>query len=631
MIKDLRYLQLLSHTYPTITAASTEIINLEAILNLPKGTEHFLADIHGENDAFLHVLKNASGYIRRKVKALLHLTEDETRELCTLIYYPEQKIELIKPTKANLTLWYQQTLQQLVIICREVSSKYTRSKVRKALPNDFEYIIEELLHENTNEENKQAYVTSIIRTIINTGRADDFIITMCNVIQRLSIDRLHILGDIFDRGPGAHLILNHLSTFDEWDIVWGNHDVLWMGACAGNDACICNVLRLSLRYANMTTLEDGYGINLTPLVTFALEHYKDERCTIFRPIMPKGKRLSEKEMSLLAKMHKAIAILQFKVEAELYQKHPEWKMKDRDLLHTIGVDKTITSEERELLQKLHHSFTVSDHLRKHIKMLLSHGCMYKVSNSNLMFHGSIPLQKDGSFKPVMILGKKYKGQELLHRIGMLIRTALSNESPLLNPMENAEEKAYAVDYFLYLWCGADSPLFDKDKMTTFERYFYSDKKTWNEEKGWYFKLREDESMVERILADFKIRSKNGHIINGHVPVHVAGGENPIKAGGKLMVIDAGFSEPYHKTTGVAGCTLVFHSRGFELVIHEPFKSAQDAIEKGNDIISTTEIVEMSSHRMRVRDTDLGREISRKITELRDLLYAYRHGLINEKK
>lgn len=624
---DLKYLELLSQSYPTIISASTEIINLEAILNLPKGTEHFLADIHGENEAFQHVLKNASGSIRRKVKELFQLPKQQERDLCTLIYYPAEKLALVRNSEPNLTNWYQKTLQQLVRLCREVASKYTRSKVRKALPEGFAYIIEELLHEKGDDKDKQAYVVSILRTIINTGRADDFITELCLLIQRLAIDRLHILGDIFDRGPGAHIILDTLQRYHDWDIQWGNHDALWMGACAGNDACICNVLRISLRYANLTTLDEGYGINLMPLVTFAMDAYSNDDCTPFRPILPPGKELPEKELQLIAKMHKAISIIQFKVEAQIFHRHPEWNMEDRDLLHLIGLDNTLTEEEENVMKLLHHSFAVSDRLRKHIRMILSHGCMYAVHNGNLLFHASVPLNEDGTLKDVLVYGKKYHGKNLLHRIGSLIRTAFANNN---DPTLDENEKQYAIDYFIYLWCGPDSPLFGKSKMATFERYFIDDKSTWHEEKGWYFKYRDDENVVNRILDSWKIRGKNRHIINGHVPVHMAGGENPIKANGKLMVIDAGFSEPYHKETGVAGCTLVYHSRGFQLVVHEPFRSAKEAIVNGTDIVSTTEIIEMSTHRMRVRDTDKGKELMKQISDLRALLDAYRHGILNEK-
>lgn len=623
---ELKYLELLSSTYPSISAASTKIIKLEAILNLPKPTEHFMADLHGENEAFQHVLKNASGNIRRKVQELLHLKGFELKKLCALIYYPAEKLALIRQAESDLKKWYYITLQQLVIVGREMASKYTWKQIRQALPEDSASIIEELLHESPNEKRK-TYYNGIFKTIIDTGRADDFIITLAELIKHLAIYHLHILGDIFDRGSGAHLILDTLAQHSEWDIQWGNHDILWMGACAGNDACICNVLRISLRYANLTTLSEGYGINLMPLATYAMEAYKGDPCTQFRPILAKGKELPEKEMCILAQMHKAIAIIQFKVEAEIFARHPEWNMQDRDLLHTIGIDNRLTEEERKVMGLLHHSFVVSDKLRRHINMLLSHGCMYAVCNGNLLFHASVPLNEDGTLKDVWVYGKKYHGKKLLHRIGCLVRIAFENVDDL---SVNRAEYQYALDYFIYLWCGQDSPLFGKSKMATFERYFYSDKSTWKEEKGWYFKLREDEKVIDRILDSWHIRSKNRHVINGHVPVHMAGGENPIKANGKLMVIDAGFSEPYRKETGVAGCTLVYHSRGFNLAIHEPFHSAQEAIQNGTDIISTTEIVETCSHRELVKDTDAGKEMLRQISDLRALLNAYKHGYINEK-
>ena len=644
---DLRYLHLLSQSFPTIAEAATEVINLEAIMNLPKGTEHFLADLHGESDAFIHVLKNASGNIKRKVNELFAggLRETEKKELCTLIYYPEQKLELIKAAEEDIDDWYHITIHQLVRVARDVSSKYTRSKVRKALPTDFAYIIEELLHERTDDSNKTAYVNVIVDTIITTGRADDFIIALCNVIQRLAIDQLHILGDIFDRGPGAHIILDTMRQYNSWDIQWGNHDILWMGACAGNDACICNVLRLSLRYANLATLEEGYGINLVPLATFAMDVYGNDPCTEFIPRLLKGQQMDEKTMQLTAKMHKAITILQFKTEAQIFHRRPEWQMEDRCLLECVDTGRGVcvidgndyeikdthfpslmfTAEEEQLMKKLHHSFRVSEKLRKHIKMLLSHGCMYNICNQNLLFHASCPLNADGSLKEVELYkGKKYSGLELMKHIGMMVRAAYANDT-------EPELKAYARDYFLYLWCGKDSPLFDKSKMATFERYFLTDKQTYKEEKGYYFLLREQPEVCDRILDAFGVEGKNRHIINGHVPVHAASGENPIKAGGRLMVIDGGFSEAYHKETGIAGYTLVYHSRGFQLVQHEPFTSARDAVQRGTDIKSTTQLVEMSAHRMLVADTDKGLELRTQIADLKQLLYAYRHGIIKEKR
>ncbi|UKK55372.1 fructose-1,6-bisphosphatase [Prevotella communis] len=653
MNTDLRYLHLLSNTYPTVADAASEIINLEAIQNLPKSTEHFLADLHGEHEAFIHVLKNASGNIKRKVGEIFGNTirETEKKELCTLIYYPEQKLELIKAAEEDLDDWYRITIHQLVRVCRDVSSKYTRSKVRKNLPEEFSYIIEELLHERTDDQDKAAYVAVIVDTVISTGRADDFIVAICNVIQRLAIDQLHILGDIYDRGPGAHIILDTLRQYHSWDIQWGNHDILWMGAAAGNDACICNVLRLSLRYANLATLEEGYGINMVPLATFALEVYGDDPCEEFIPKLLKDDgRLDEKTRHLIAKMHKAIAVIQFKTEAAIFNRRPEWLMNDRNLLEhidftnqtctidgkeyamkschfpTISADNpnALTPEEDTLMKKLHHSFRVSEKLRKHIRTILSHGCMYTICNQNLLFHASIPLNDDGTLKNVEILGKSYAGKELMSYIGQLVRAAFQSDTP-------ADLKEYAKDYFLYLWCGKESPLFDKSKMATFERYFLTDKSTYQEEKGNYFKLRNSEDVCDRILDAFEVTGANRHIINGHVPVHASKGENPIKAGGKLMVIDGGFSEAYHSETGIAGYTLVYHSRGFVLVQHEPFTSSQDAILRGTDIKSSTQIVEMSAHRMLVADTDKGEELRSQISELKDLLYAYRHGIIKEKR
>jgi fructose-1,6-bisphosphatase-3 len=650
---DTQYLNWLSKLFPTIAAACTEIINLEAILHLPKGTEHFLADIHGENEAFQHVLKNASGNIKRKVNELFgnSLRESEKKELCTLIYYPEQKIELIKASEPELEDWYHITIHQLVKVCRDVSSKYTRSKVRKSLPPDFSYIIEELLHEHTDDTNKTAYVNVIVDTIITTGRVDDFIIALCNVIQRLAIDQLHILGDIYDRGPGAHIIMDTMQRYHSWDIQWGNHDILWMGACAGNDACICNVLRLSLRYANLATLEEGYGINLVPLATFAMDTYGNDPCEEFMPKVTNGATFDGKTIKLIAQMHKAISIIQFKVEAQIFLRNPEWRMSGRNLLSCIDRQRGVciidgkeyemksnnfptvdpaapyklTEEETKLMMRLHHSFAVSEKLHRHIKTLLGHGGMFAIYNSNLLFHASVPLNSDGALKEVTLYnGEKYSGKELMYQIEMTIRSAFNSDTA-------PAERTYAIDYFLYLWCGKDSPLFDKSKMATFERYFLKDKTTYKEEKGYYFRLRDNEAICDSILDAFGVTGDNRHIINGHVPVHASNGENPIKAGGKLMVIDGGFSEAYHNETGIAGYTLVYHSRGFQLVQHEPFTSAADAIKRGTDIKSTTQIVEMSAHRMLVADTDCGNELKAQIVDLKKLLYAYRHGIIKERR
>ena len=651
--RDMHYLNLLSHSYRNIAEASTEIINLESILNLPKGTEHFLADLHGESEAFQHIIKNASGNIKRKVNELFgnELREVEKKDLCTLIYYPEQKLEKVKSVEPDIHDWYNITIHKLVKVCRDVSSKYTRSKVRKSLPADYSYIIEELLHEHSDDNNKADYVRVIVETIITTGRADDFIIAICKVIQRLAIDQLHILGDVYDRGAGAHIIMDEMAHYHCWDIQWGNHDILWMGAHAGNRACICNVLRLSLRYNNMATLEEGYGINLVPLATFAMEAYGDDPCDEFLPKLLANNTIDDKQRLLIARMHKAISIIQFKEETRIIARHPEWNMAHRDMLRNIDFRKgscyidgieyemksnffptidpnnpnKLSDEEETLMQKLQHSFAVSEKLHKHIRLMLNHGCMYTVCNGNLLFHASIPLNDDGTMKEVELTpGHFYKGKELMERTGMMIRSAFNNDT-------DPEGRAHAIDYFLHLWSAPCSPLFDKSKMATFERYFLKDESTYKEEKGNYFKLRDDETICDRILDAFEVRGENRHIINGHVPVHASKGENPIKAGGKLMVIDGGFSRAYHKETGIAGYTLVYHSRGFQLVQHEPFTSAADAVESGTDIISTTQIVEMSSHRMLVADTDKGAELRTQIEDLHKLLYAYRHGIIKEKK
>ncbi len=648
---DLRYLKLLARDFPTISSVTTEIINLEAILHLPKPTEHFLADLHGENEAFQHVLRNASGNIKRKVKELFGntLREKEIRDLCTLIYYPKEKLELVKQNDTNLADYYQTTLNQLIAVCRNVSSKYTRSKVRKSLPEEFAYIIEELLHESTDDRNKQAYVGVIIQTIIGTGRAAGFVKALCELIQRLAIDQLHILGDIFDRGPGANLIMDTLSSYHHWDIQWGNHDILWMGAAAGNPACIASVLRLSFRYANTQTIEEGYGINMVPLATFAMETYSDDPCTQFYPkIEDPERKPSEKTCKLIAQMHKAITVIQFKLEGQLYKAHPEWNMEGRALLGSLSSDmKTcvidgttypmldsnfptvnpqdpfaFTPEEAEVVKRLCRLFTQSDRLQQHVAELLLHGSMYGIYNSNLLFHASIPLNDDGTLKEVEVEGQRVAGRALMERVEQLVRIPFDEE------VDHSELQA-AIDYFWYLWCGSDSPLFDKSKMATFERYFIADKETHKEQKGNYYTLRDNPEICDKIMDAFQVKGKHRHIINGHVPVRAASGENPIKAGGKLMVIDGGFAKAYHDTTGIAGYTLVYHSRGFQLVQHAPFTSTENAIINGTDIQSTTQIVEMMGHRAMVNDTDKGAELREQIADLEKLLVAYRRGYIKE--
>ena len=653
---DLKFLQLLARSFPNVATASTEIINLEAILNLPKGTEHFLADIHGEYEAFQHVLKNASGTIKRKVGEIFNetLSLREQKELCTLIYYPREKVELKIKTfeqEEDLNDWFFITINRLVMVCRNVSSKYTRSKVHKALPRDYSYIIQELLHERSSDPNKQAYVDGIVNTIISTKRAANFIEALCMLIQRLTIDRLHILGDVYDRGSGPDKIMDILCNYHNFDIQWGNHDILWMGAAAGNDCCIANVLRIALRYGNINPIEDGYGINLLPLATFAMDVYGDDDCKVF---YPKGFKEEEcddpRAVRLHAQMHKAIAIIQFKLEAAAIARRPDFQMDDRNLLHHIDFERQVinlygteyplvdanfptvlpsspyqlSQQEEIVVKKLHASFVESERLHRHMECLFRNGCIYSVVNGNLLYHASIPLNADGSLKEVRIQGKNYHGKALLKRAGELIREAYFGA-------ETPEQQEFALDYIWYLWCGPDSPAFDKDKMTTFERYFIADKATHKEKKGHYYTLRDTPEVVDMILDEFGVKGSFRHIINGHVPVKTIKGENPVKAGGKLMVIDGGFSKAYQPETGIAGYTLVYHSRGFQLVQHEPFTSIEEAIKQGQDIKSTYQLVELANHRMLVKDTDMGQELRDQINDLKDLLRAFRMGEIKERQ
>ena len=651
---DMKYLKLLSNQYPTIAAACTEIINLQAILNLPKGTEHFLTDIHGEFEPFIHVLKNASGVIKRKINDIFgnSLRKKDIKSLATLIYYPEQKLEFMLKDEKNIEDWYKITLYRLIEICRHVSSKYTRSKVRKALPKDFAYIIEELLHEQPDRLDKEEYYSEIIMTIIRIGRADEFITAISKLIQRLVVDRLHIVGDIFDRGPGAHIVMDTLHDYHSVDIQWGKHDILWMGAASGSEACIATVLRICARYANLDTIEDGYGINLLPLATFAIEFYKKDECLSFKPKIESDENYSEKDIELIAQMHKAIAIIQFKLEGKIIKRRPYFSMEDRLVLErvnyeagTIELDgKTyklndgyfptidpknpyeLTAEEKELMEKLKSSFLNSEKLQKHISFLFAKGSMYLKYNSNLLYHGCVPLNDDGSFKKVKVgaTGREYSGKALLDRFEILAREGYFYKN-------NPEAKLYGMDIMWYLWTGTDSPLFGKNKMTTFERYFVDEEKTHIEKKNPYFKYRDEEKICAAILDEFSLSSINGHIINGHIPVKSKKGESPIMANGKLLVIDGGFSKSYQGQTGIAGYTLIYNSYGLVLVSHEPFESTQKAIEEEKDILSTTVILEQEVERKRVVDTDIGIELIQQIKDLEMLLEAYRKGLIKEQR
>ena len=650
--EDIRYLRLLARDFPTVSSVTTEIINLEAILHLPKPTEHFLADIHGEHEAFQHILRNASGNIKRKVNDLFGntITEEEKKDLCTLIYYPEEKLKLLRQTEIDIEEYYKRSLNRLIVVCRDVSSKYTRSKVRKSLPEEYAYIIEELMHEANDYQNKQAYFNVIIDTIIGTGRADHFITALCYLIQRLVIDRLHILGDIFDRGPGAHHIMDALCEYHHLDITWGNHDVLWMGAAAGNTCCIASVLRLSLRDANTTTLEDGYAINMVPLATFAMEQYADDPCEIYQPRVDEERtNFTEKDVRLIAQMHKAISVIEFKLSGQIAMQHPEWNMMDRCLMEGINKEKgvividgneyemkdklwptldpanpyALTPEEQDVVDRLRHSFMRSERLQAHVNCLLMRGGMYMIYNSNLMFHAAVPINEDGSMREVVFDGVPVKGKDLLKKVERMARTAFDNDVAV-------EVRNKYADFFWYLWCGPESPLFGKAKMATFERYLLDDKEVQKEPKGWYYILRDNAEVCDKILDEFGVKGNHRHIINGHVPVRVGKGETPIKADGRLMVIDGGFSKIYHNRTGIAGYTLVYHSRGFELVQLTPFTSTEEAILNGTDIDGTINIVEMVGEREKVRDTDIGRGIMVKIADLERLLYAYRKGVIKER-
>jgi fructose-1,6-bisphosphatase-3 len=649
---ELRYLKLLSKSFPTIAEACTEIMNLQAILNLPKGTEHFLTDIHGEYEAFRHVLKNASGSIERKINDEFGdtLRESVKRDLCTLICYPEERLAIVKSREDNIDEWYLVTLIQLVKMCQRVSVKYTRSKVRKALPPKYSYIIEELMHESLSDPNKQAYLNNILSNIIELDRADDFIITLCDVIQRLVIDSLHIVGDIYDRGPGAHIVMETLMHYHDVDIQWGNHDILWMGAAVGNISCIANVIRICLRYGNLRILEDGYGINLVPLATFAMETYGNDPCDAFQPRLKfADDKHSNKSTHLIAQMMKAISIIQFKLEADIIKRRPEFDMADRNLLHLVNYEKgtvmvygkeypmldtnfptvdptnpyRLTPEEEELVGKLHRSFVHCERLRRHIEFLLSDGSLYLVRNGNLMFHASMPLNADGSFKSVIIDGVAYAGKALMDKVDSLIRKAYFGE-------QGTPEHSFAVDYMWYIWCGPDSVAFDKGKMTTFERCFIADKEPHKEPKGHYYILREQESVCDMILDEFGVKGVNRHIINGHVPVKTIKGESPIRAGGKMLIIDGGFSRAYQGETGIAGYTLIFNSRGMQLVQHEPFTSTRQAIEHGVEIKGTRLFVDFNKERMLVNDTDNGEEIRGQIAALLRLVEAYRNGLVKER-
>ena len=648
-LMELKYLKSLANQYPNIAAASTEIINLQAILNLPKGTEHFLTDIHGEYEQFNHVLKNGSGAVRRQIDEEFGntLSSKDKKSLATLIYYPQEKLDIVAQEEDNIEDWYKITLHRLVQITKRTASKYTRSKVRKALPKDFAYIIEELITEKAEVSDKEGYYNEIIHTIIRIGRAPDFIVALSNLIQRLVVDHLHIVGDIYDRGPGPHIIMDTLMNYHSVDIQWGNHDIVWMGAACGHLPCIATVVRIAARYGSLDTLEEGYGLNLIPLATFALETYKETNCDTFA--IKFNTDYNTKDLSLDMKIHKAISMIQFKLEGQVIKKHPEFQMDDRLLLDKIDYEKktitaygkeydikdtdfptvdpadpyNLTPDEEQVMERLRQAFLKCEKLQRHVRFLYSNGGLYKIHNSNLLYHGCVPLDEEGNFKSVDVDGKEYRGKELYDILDNYARKGYYAKN-------DPADMRKAQDYIWYIWAGPNSPVFGKDKMTTFERYFIADKEAHKETKNSYYSMLDNTDILNRILAEFGLDTQKSHIINGHVPVELKKGETPIKGDGKLLIIDGGFSKAYQSKTGIAGYTLVANSHGMRLVAHEPFESTESAIIHESDIFSDSTIVETAPVRIRVADTDIGTEIKESIAQLEMLLQAYRNGTIVEK-
>ena len=646
---ELRYLNLLAEKFPTIQAACTEIINLESILNLPKGTEHFLTDIHGEYETFSHVLRNASGMVRKKIDAVYQYTlSNKTKnQLATLIYYPEEKLEIITRETDDLENWYAITLRRLIEVARVSADKYTRSKVRRAMPSDFSHVIDELLNEPNAK--KEKYFDRIIKSIIDVDRANHFIVAISKFIQRLLIDHLHIIGDIFDRGPHADKVMDVIHHHHSVDIQWGNHDIVWMAAATGIRASIAAVIRVSARYDNLDTLEDGYGINLRPLVTFAMKAYKGDPCECFIPKNVDPENFDSTHIRITSKMHKAIMVVEMKLAGEIIRRSPEMQMDNQLWLDKIDyakgtviidgrelelIDKNfptidpknpyeLTAEEQELTERLRFSFLNCEKLQRHVKTLFSKGSTYLTYNSNLLFHGCIPLNENGDFEEVVLQDKKYSGKALCDQFDLISRRAYFNR-------EHPERTSKDRDYMWYLWSGANSPLFGKKKMATFERYFINDKDVQREETNTYYKLRNDKDLCCRILKEFGLDPELSHIINGHVPVKVSKGESPVKAEGKLFVIDGGMSKPYQKVTGIAGYTLIYDSYSLILAEHASFESKRKAIQEEVDIVSTRSMIEHATKRISVGDTDIGADIHQQIQNLNQLLDAYREGIVKTK-
>lgn len=643
-----KYLKLLSKEYPNIEKASAEIINLRAILSLPKGTEYFFSDLHGEHEAFIHMLKSASGVIRSKIDEIFEkrLPEKERDKLASLIYNAEVELERRQNEETDFNEWCRVTIYRLIEVCKSVSTKYTRSKVRKRLPKDSAYILDELLHAD-DEANRSHYYNEIINSIVECQVAEQFIEELSDTISRLAVDRLHIIGDIYDRGAHPDYIMDYLMNFHDVDFQWGNHDIVWMGAATGNWACITNVIRMNISYNNFDMLEIGYGINLRPLAVFAAKVYADDPCTHFAPHMLDRNTFDPVDEQLAAKMHKAIAVIQHKVEGQRIKSHPEYEMDHRLLLDKIDFEKgtikikdvewelrdtnfptidpknpyNLTEEENLLMNTLEASFLESEKLQEHIKFLYSHGAMYKCVNGNLLYHGCIPMTDDGEFEDVTLNGSTYRGKAFMDYLDDEVRKAY------FNPLAS-EETGRSGDIMWYLWLGSKSPLFGKDQMTTFERSFIADKKAHKEYTVPYYKLVNEREICEKILAEFGLDPNTSHILNGHVPVKIKDGESPIRGGGKLFIIDGGISKAYQKQTGIAGYTFIFNSRFMALAEHKPYSPMK---EDGSQEFHapTIKIVENMPVRLTVQSSDIGEDLQVQVEDLKNLVKAYRSGVIKE--
>lgn len=638
IVLNTKYLDLLAQKYDTEEKVVTEIINLEAILHLPKGTEHFVSDLHGEYQAFQHVLRNGSGNVKEKIKDLFKnvLSDKEINEFATLVYYPEEKLPLIKAqfrNKKELYQWYTEIIDRMLNLISYASSKYTRSKLRKALPNQFVYIIEELLYKTDEFTNKEQYYTKIVQQIISLGQADKLIIGLAYTTQRLVVDHLHVVGDIYDRGPEPDKIMDTLINYHSVDIQWGNHDVLWLGAFAGSKVCLANIIRICARYDNLDIIEDVYGINLRPLLNLAEKYYDDNPA--FRPKVSSSDKLSDHERLQITKIHQAIAMIQFKLESPIIKRRPFFNMSERLLLEKMDYDKNeitiygntyqlenscfatinpaqpdqLLEEEEQVMERLLLSVQHSEKLARHMKFLMKKGSLYLKYNGNLLIHGCIPLDEEGNMEKMTIEDKTYAGRNLLDVFEHYLQEAFAHPE---------ETDDLATDMVWYLWTGEYSSLFGKRAMTTFERYFISDKATHKEKKNPYYYLRENEEVCRNILEEFKLNPDHGHIINGHTPVKEIEGENPVKANGKMIVIDGGFSKAYQSTTGIAGYTLLYNSYGMQLVAHKHFNSKEEILLEGTDVLSVKRLVDKELERKMVLETNVGEELLKEISILKDL-------------